>query len=375
METTKRTIILLLLALLTTGATQSAEKQAAVVSNTRTASCLVKITCDPAILPLSLETVGYLLDSSGVGGKAARDILNILPDQAYDLFTIEYVELDDSAGLGRYGLPPTTSRAGVSGLGEYGSEMSEYDEMMTEMELGKTATTQPGSPSYPSRSRSSSRRSTTASRGRPTTSTSYNRSRRGRGNSLYGYATTSTAPKQRIGTTIADTTDEQTELFSLSVNLPEDVKPLAKEFMNALVENLRQALMNAYNEYENKLQNMLKFAESRRDQAQSQLAKAMEQAKAIGPPPSIRQNPADAAVYESLETIVDLSGLEPSMIFFDVLNELKNSVDPPLQIQPNWKDLLENAEVEPTAPVWMDPQPSVKLRKALEILLDGVRAI
>ncbi|HCO94885.1 MAG TPA: hypothetical protein DIU00_13195, partial [Phycisphaerales bacterium] len=103
METTKRIVILLLLALLTTGTTQSAEKQAAAPSNTRTASCLMKITCDSAILPLSYETVDYLLHSSGVGGKAARDILNISPDQAYDLFTIEYAEFGVSGGLGSYG--------------------------------------------------------------------------------------------------------------------------------------------------------------------------------------------------------------------------------------------------------------------------------
>ena len=91
METTKRTIILLLLALLATGATQSAEKQAAAVSNTRTASCLVKITCDSAILPLNFETIDYLLNSSGVGGKAAHQILDVPPDQVRDLIIIEYV--------------------------------------------------------------------------------------------------------------------------------------------------------------------------------------------------------------------------------------------------------------------------------------------
>ncbi len=109
METSKRTVILLLLALLTTGATQSAEKQAAAVSNTRAASCLVKITCDPAILPLNFEIVDYLLHSSGVGGKAARDILNISPDQLYDLFTIEYVQLGVSDDLGSVGMPPLPS--------------------------------------------------------------------------------------------------------------------------------------------------------------------------------------------------------------------------------------------------------------------------
>jgi Flp pilus assembly secretin CpaC/tetratricopeptide (TPR) repeat protein len=83
-------------------------------------------------------------------------------------------------------------------------------------------------------------------------------------------------------------------------------------------------------------------------------------------------DPIDAKVYDQLDQIVDLSNLTPTMSFTDVLNELKNSVDPPLQIQPNWKDLLENADVVPTTPANMESLPSVKLRKALEVLLAGV---
>ena len=83
-------------------------------------------------------------------------------------------------------------------------------------------------------------------------------------------------------------------------------------------------------------------------------------------------DPADVRVYEALEQIVDLSNLTSSTSFAEVIMALKNSVDPPLQIQPNWKDLLENGEVEPTTPAGMDPLTGVKLRKALEVLLAGV---
>ncbi|HCO95803.1 MAG TPA: hypothetical protein DIU00_17970 [Phycisphaerales bacterium] len=142
--------------------------------------------------------------------------------------------------------------------------------------------------------------------------------------------------------------------------------------MNALVENLRQVLTDAYNAHGKEIQNLIQFAESRRDRAQSQLAKAMEQAKAIRPAQAIKQNPADAAVYQQLEQIIDLSNLTSSTSFVDVIEQLEDSVDPPLQIQPNWRDLLENAEIEPTTPAGMDPLPGIKLRKALEILLDGL---
>jgi Flp pilus assembly secretin CpaC/tetratricopeptide (TPR) repeat protein len=90
------------------------------------------------------------------------------------------------------------------------------------------------------------------------------------------------------------------------------------------------------------------------------------------PDKPIGLDPADAAVYEQLETIVDLSDLTSSTSFADVIMQLKGSVDPPLQIQPNWKDLLEYAELEQTTPAGMDPLTGIKLRKALEVLLAGV---
>ncbi len=90
------------------------------------------------------------------------------------------------------------------------------------------------------------------------------------------------------------------------------------------------------------------------------------------PDKPIGLDPADAAVYEQLEQIVDLSNLTQTMTFEDVVAELENSADPPLQIQPNWKDLLEMAELEPTTPAMMDALTGIKLRKALEVLVAGV---
>jgi len=93
------------------------------------------------------------------------------------------------------------------------------------------------------------------------------------------------------------------------------------------------------------------------------------------PDKPIGLDPLDTAVYEQLEKPVDLSDLTPAMSFGEVIEKLKESVKPPVQIQPNWKDLLENAEVEQATPAGMDPLTGVKLRKALEILLAGVSSI
>jgi len=60
------------------------------------------------------------------------------------------------------------------------------------------------------------------------------------------------------------------------------------------------------------------------------------------------------------------------MPFENVVIQLENSVVPPLQIQPNWKDLLEFADIEPTTPAMMDPLTGIKLSKALELLTSGL---
>ncbi|MHC4104418.1 MAG: hypothetical protein ACYSR9_05710, partial [Planctomycetota bacterium] len=90
------------------------------------------------------------------------------------------------------------------------------------------------------------------------------------------------------------------------------------------------------------------------------------------PDKPIGLDPLDAEVYKQLEQPVDLSDLTVAMSFGEVIERLKNSVQPPIQIQPNWKDLLENAEVEQATPAGMDPLTGVKLRKVIEILIAGV---
>ena len=103
MEATKHSVVLLVLLLLISVPAQSAgNPPAAQISNTHTASCLVKITFDPLVLPLDDMTIDYLLHSSSIGGKVAREVLNISPDQVSDIFKVE--ALAGSAGpswLGR----------------------------------------------------------------------------------------------------------------------------------------------------------------------------------------------------------------------------------------------------------------------------------
>jgi len=53
----------------------------------------------------------------------------------------------------------------------------------------------------------------------------------------------------------------------------------------------------------------------------------------------------DMAVYKQLDEVVDLSALTPTMPFSAAIDEMKNSVDPPLRIVVLWRDIYDNAEL------------------------------
>ena len=230
MKTTKTIVILLALVLLTAAGAQSAEKPAKKeISNTQIASCLFKITTDEAVLPLNEEAIDYLLGSSGVAGKAAREVLDISPDFASELFEIEEIYSIDSDSAGGMGIPPGTT---VSGR-----------------RYPTTARTSPRPPATPTTS--SSRRTTTPRPTRPTTR-----------------PPTPRAPKV---TQPLPSATEQTILFRLQVGLANETKPAAEEFMMALIDNLRSALRGAFGEYSAKLNNQLLLADTEAIRAERQL--------------------------------------------------------------------------------------------------------
>jgi len=91
------------------------------------------------------------------------------------------------------------------------------------------------------------------------------------------------------------------------------------------------------------------------------------------PDEPIGLDPADVAVYKQLEEIVDLSQLTPEMFLREAIEELKNSVEPPLQISLMWRDLYDSpAQIEPTTPINMDGISAIPLGTALENLLRAV---
>ncbi|MCH8119381.1 MAG: hypothetical protein IIC00_06615 [Planctomycetes bacterium] len=191
MEATKHIVILLVLILLTSAPAQSANRPAAEdISNTRTASCVVKITSDPMVLPLDNTTIDYLLHSTGIGGRVAREVLNISPDQVSDIFQIEAL----AGGAGR--ILPEDRRQRTEGIGQ-------KPEILSSEQLRAAA--------------------------------------------------------------------EQTILFRLSVELDDTVKPAAEEFMNALVGNLRNTLIKAFEDYKLRFGDQLKLAEQEATSAETDL--------------------------------------------------------------------------------------------------------
>ncbi len=198
MEATKHIVILLVLILLTSAPAQSANRPAAEdISNTRTASCVVKITSDPMVLPLDNTTIDYLLHSTGIGGRVAREVLNISPDQVSDIFQIEAL----AGGAGRI-LPEDIGQK-TDGRGQRPELLSSGFGLLSSEQLRAAA--------------------------------------------------------------------EQTILFKLQVDLPKEVKPVAEEFMVALVGNLRSTLIKAFEDYKLRFGNQLKLAEQEATSAETDL--------------------------------------------------------------------------------------------------------
>ena len=221
MEATNRFVILLILVLFASVPAQSANQPAAAqISSTHTASCLVKITFDPLVLSLDSITIDYLMHSTNVGGRVAREILDITPGQVSDIFIIETLGGSSGRALPE---PSSMRRATPAGMNEY-----EYEMMLERERVG---------------------REYTASTARP-------------GSSRRTLATTAIPPSPAA---------EQTILFKLQVNLPENVKPAAEEFMYALVDSLRSTLVKVFEDYKLRFENQLKLADQEATRAETDL--------------------------------------------------------------------------------------------------------
>jgi hypothetical protein len=169
-------------------------------------------------LPLDSITIDYLLHSTSVGGRVTREILGISPDQVSDIFIIETLGGTTGRALPE---PSPMRRAAPAGMGEY-----EYEMLRERERVGREYTA--------STARSGSSRRTSA--------------------------TTPPSPAA-----------EQTILLKLQIDLPENVKPAAEEFMYALVDSLRSTLVKVFEDYKLRFESQLKLADQEATRAETDL--------------------------------------------------------------------------------------------------------
>jgi len=245
--------------------------------------CVVKITADAEVMPLDFDVVASLLQSDGVAGEAARDVLAGKGD-----WSDEFIEIRPLSGL----RPPR------------------QEDMPAAPPDGQVA-------------------QASTSVGQPAV------------------------------------------LLSFSINLPDDVKPVARELGTAMVENLRRELDGAFNAQVEWLRLGLSLARTEQDTARAALSDVVKETmpKDVA---EIRLDPADEAVYKQLDTVVDLSSLKAEMPLEEAVEMIRRSVNPPLQMVVLWRDLSENAQIEPSTPIITDGLTNAKLSAGLRSLLNGM---
>jgi hypothetical protein len=333
-------------------------------AGTQFASCVVKITVDPAVMPLNPETVQALVSSSGVAGKAAQEVLHVdaLPNIQ------EFVEIEwlaqDARPIGESRIQPSAAPSVSNEESqaydlELMRQMSEiYGAMYTE-QFGRTASTG-------EKKDEAGATRTGAPRG---TATQPGPGARGRGRTGLLGSSPYGAPS-RPGTFYGGPAEherergfEQSATVRLTVHLPPDVTPAARGFLEVLVENLRTTLLDAYAQHVSELNALLRDVESRR--------RALE----TGPSETDTSHPEEEqSVQDRLDWVVDLSMLQPAMPVREAVDILRKSVDPPLQIVVLWRDLEQNAEIVPASPIDIDGLGNVRVRTALEVLLKAFGA-
>jgi hypothetical protein len=204
------------------------------VSDTRYASCLVRVTCAPGVLPFTGVTIRYLLRSPGVGGKAAKDVLGIA--SVDNLLEIEELSGEPGAIKRRVAetLPSDRDREEMqvkpqSPKEAKGESLSEYG-MLREATKGRVegVTTPPS-----------------------------------------GIGRTATAQEP-------DFIDESTVFFRLEVALPgavegKPVKPAAEEFMNVVIKNMREALNIAADDFRSRIRARIDLAGDEAARAEREL--------------------------------------------------------------------------------------------------------
>lgn len=156
-------------------------------------------------------------------------------------------------------------------------------------------------------------------------------------------------------------------MFKLEVRFPNDdpeIKPLAEEFLAAVIENMEDILKEIYIAQRNLL-------DGPSVSVQLELHKAKLKFEGL-----TDDSPASKAIKKQLDMTVDVSKLKSDTPIYEALDMLSKSVKPALPLTVMWKDLSDNAFIENEEPIGIDGQnlTAVRLGTALDLVLKSVGA-
>lgn len=374
------------------------------VSNTRAASCIVRITVDPAIMPLNLETIEGLLHSSAVLFKAGREVLSLNKpeDFARPLITVEWLNASSApmpSGARPSGQADTgydeEMRRQMEQIYRSGSQQQAKTEGLSLEEVyGRDYARQMGAVSGEQNRDGAKEGRPEGSRQRGGASGASGQGRSGDartrgaaggmgmmgGMGGYGGGMVSGMGGMGMGgmgggmmggyggrggmgfygapaAGQQSASGEQSATVKLYVDLPEDLSPVADEFLDAVVRNLQGSLSHAYESYLTEIERALGVAQAQHENVESELdGRAGDVAR----------------IKQQLEMEVDLSQLNRQTPLATAIEVLRKSVEPPLNIVVLWRDVQTNLSVEPVSPINIEGSPRTRLATALDLLVKGL---
>jgi len=154
--------------------------------------------------------------------------------------------------------------------------------------------------------------------------------------------------------------------YSLSVFIEEIASDTADAsvFAQGLVDYMDQTVGAFYSQTRERLNRRLETLTNQKLSTQDQLKTLRAETTDV-----LEISPG---LKVQLDTIIDLQDFTPELPAATAFDVLRESVSPPLNIVVLWKDLLDNAETEPTTPIDMDGIPEVSVGTALDVLLKAL---
>ena len=163
---------------------------------------------------------------------------------------------------------------------------------------------------------------------------------------------------------------EQTILFKLQVNLPKNVKPVAEEFMDALVGNLRSTLVKAFKDYRLRYRDQLQLTEQEAINAEKDLREKQKTLREI----------AGSRVLDRTKILTDINRLRQE-VQTAKMNQASNQViinattKQIAEIQTKIKDKLENDSITIELQGLVEMSDKLLVQAEKEVQADRIPAI